>query len=261
MCFDPVSMTLMAAAAGGNTIAGNAEKKANAKFQVANIDADRQQLQQNAEEAAARNAIRDKYDANAQGFANDNQGSIGDVFSQFAQPAQQQASDAAVANRTASIDAALGGPTTTNDLAFRKDTPDIVKAAYAKKLGDVFTDAQARGAAAAKVGSYGDVAGSNDRATAGGVRNVNTTNTLARGNMALLPQEQDLAGFQVRKPIFRPAAPDVPWWTGPLKMASNVAALAAGSGAGAKTIGSFMPPPTMLGDATTVYADPWYGIR
>ncbi len=202
-------LMLGAAALAGIGKAG--EVMANNKFKTQNIQADMQQLQQDAEAARLRNQVLDKYREIARAFANENQGNFQSGMTAFTPEAQTARLGGAEAARGSAISGAIGaGPST--DIAMRKSAPSFVQNNLSGELGDAFTRAQGQGGQLASIGAYGDTMAANQRDIGSTGQKVQTVNQLATGNAALLPYEQDLASYQANRPIWRPAQPDAPWW-------------------------------------------------
>jgi len=243
MCFDPVSLTLLAAStaasAGGSILEGNAQSD----FVRQNLDADMTEMRQSVEEARLRNEVADRYRETARKFGEENQTNFNAGLGSFMPDAQAARMDAATADRGGTVASAIGQPPSAEATPFRAGTPDAVKATHAQRVGDAFARAQTQGAAGAKVGAYGDTMAENQRTVGGTGQKIETVNTLAKGNAALLPHEQDLVGYQARKPIFRPAAPQVSPWAPVLKGAGRIGGAMAGGGmfGGSPTLGSYFP--------------------
>jgi hypothetical protein len=254
MCFDPVSMALMIGGTGMSMAGSGMDAKSQSKFNVANINADIEQLLQDEQEAKVRNEVLDRYRTTNEGFINENQGTLGDVIAGFQPGAQTQRMDDAVADRSGKITGAVNSAMPSK-IAVRAGAPDIVQKTYDQKIGDVFSNAIASGERRAKVGSYGDAFASNERDTGQGQQEIGTVNQISRGFMSNLPAEQDLAGFQVKKPIFRPAAPEKSPWSDVLKFGGTLLGAAGGSG---KFAG---PGWGQIGDVFAAYAqpNPWMG--
>lgn len=221
------SLLLGAMALGG--IGALGQTAANNKYLSQNIQADMQQLQQDAEAARLRNQVLDKYREIARGFATENQGNFQGGLASFTPEAQSARLGAAEGARGAAIGGAIGaGPNT--DIAMRKSAPSFVKNNLQSELGDAFTRAQGQGGRLASVGAYGDTLASNERDISATGQKVKTVNQLATGNAALLPYEQDLVAYKANRPIWRPAQPDVPWWAQLSTSLGNLGGSAAGSG-------------------------------
>lgn len=214
-------------ALGGISKAG--EVLANNKYLSQNIQADMQQLQQDAEAARLRNQVLDKYREIARGFATENQGNFQGGMASFTPEAQSARLGAAEGARGAAIGGAIGaGPNT--DIAMRKSAPSFVQNNLQSDLGDAFTRAQGQGGRLASVGAYGDTMASNERDIGATGQKVKTVNQLATGNASLLPYEQGLVAYQANRPIWRPAQPDVPWWAQLAKGISKPLGAMAGRG-------------------------------
>lgn len=227
MCFDPVTLALAAAGAGATIIGSGAKRDAQNEFQLKNLEADRQQYLQNFEEAQKRNEVANRYRDTARGFATENQGTFNTGLASFMPDAQEGRMDDAWLKRAVTTSDAIGGP--SGGVPLKAGAPSVIGQAYDQRIGDAFMRAHEQGFAKSRVGAYGDTQSANDRGVSDTGAKVNTVNTLARGNASLLPHEQDLVGFQVRKPIFRPAGADNPWWADPLIGLGNIAGSMAGA--------------------------------
>ena len=211
---------------GGMALSGIgalSENAAKNQFASQNLQADMQQLQQDQQAAALRNQELAKYLAAAQQFGAENQGYLRQGIAAF-NPGRLSSDTAA---RGATIAKAIGAGPDTN-VPLRAGTAAPVGAAYAKQLGDAFTNASGQGGRLAAVGGYGDMTSGFGRDLSTTGERIKTTNNLAAGNMALLPAAQELASFKANYPIFRPSQPDVPWWTSLLKGAGTIGGALAG---------------------------------
>ena len=184
-----------------------------------------QQLAQDQQAAAARNAVLQGYINNANAFGAQNQATLGQGISAF-NPSRLGADQAA---RGATISNAIGTGPDTN-IPMRAGVAAPVSAEVNKKLGDAFASASGQGGRLAAVGGYGDTLGGIGRDLSTTGERLKTTNNLAAGNMALLPGAQELASFGAYSPIFRPSQPDVPWWASLAKGAGNLLGAASGRG-------------------------------
>lgn len=234
---DPISIGLLLGSTALGGFAGMADKKAQSKFQIANLLADQQQFKQDVAEANARNQVLGRYRETARGFGRENQQNFSEGLGGFMPDAQGAAMASNTAARGSAIDNALGQATTVADIPLRAGAPQVVRDQTSAALGDAFERSKTRGAGMAALGSYGDTQKDNMFKAADTGQRVETVNTLARGNAALLPAEQDLVGFQHRSPIFRPSGPDVPWWVAPAKQLANIG----GAVAGSNMLGSWFP--------------------
>jgi hypothetical protein len=254
MCFDPVSMALMIGGTGMSMAGSGMDAKSQSKFNVANINADIEQLLQDEQEAKVRNEVLDRYRTTNEGFINENQGTLGSVMEKFAPTVQAGRFDDAAADRSGKITDAVTSAMPSK-IATRSGAPDVVQKTYDQKIGDVFTGATESGERLGKLGSFGDTFAANERDTGQGQQKIGTVNQISRGFMSNLPAEQDLAGFQVKQPIFRPAAPEKNPWSDVLKFGGTLLGAAGGSG---KFAG---PGWGQIGDVFSAYLqpNPWMG--
>lgn len=221
-------LALMAGSALASGIGALGSKSAQDKYLLQNLQADQQQIMQDAEAARLRNEVLAKYREVARGFGAENESNFAAGMTPFTQGAQAGRLDAATGARGGAINEAIGSATPTSDIPLRAGAPDVVRQAYTGSLGDAFIRAQGQGGRLADVGAYGDTMGANARDIGGTGQRVETVNTLAKGNAKLLPAEQDLMAYQANRPIFRPAQPDTPWWSTVLKGAGKLGGAMAG---------------------------------
>lgn len=220
---DPISIGLLLGGTALSGIGALGENAAKNKFLQQNLYADQQQLLQDQQAAAARNAVLQDYIQRANAFGAQNQASLGQGIAAF-NPSRLGADQAA---RGATISNAIGTGPDTN-IPLRAGTAAPVGAEFTKRLGDAFANASGQGGRLAAVGGYGDTLGGINRDLSTTGERLKTTNNLAAGNMALLPGAQELAAFPAYSPIFRPSQPDVPWWASAAKGAGNILGAAAG---------------------------------
>lgn len=226
MCFDPLTL----AGAGLSIAGGIGQRKAQDRYQGQMIDADTQQLKQNHLEALERNKVLDQYMARQDNWIGENQTDLTAGVNPFTQGNQTVAYNDNTAKRGAAISDAFGAAPASADNLVTDSTPNFLKADLTKRLGDVFTDGAAAGQRLARVGSYGDTMAGNQRSITDTNSSIQTRNNVAKGNLALLPSEQDFAGFQQRKPIWRPAGADVPTWATIAPGVGNMLGAMGGSG-------------------------------
>lgn len=212
----------MAGGALASGIGALGAKSAQDKYLLQNLQADQQQIMQDAEAARLRNEVLAKYRDVARGFGAENEGNFAAGMAPFTPGAQAGRLEGAAGARGNAINEAIGSATPTSEIPFRAGAPDAVRQAYTGTLGDAFTRARGQGGRLAAVGAYGDAMGANERDIGGTGQRVETVNTLAKGNAQLLPAEQDLMAYRANRPIFRPAQPDMPWWSTVLQGAGKL---------------------------------------
>lgn len=204
---DPISIGALLASLGTSFVGGRMNAENNAKTQEAQWQAQLQQTQQQAEEAAARNAVRDQYETLMQGHAATNQNTLDNELASFTPAAQAAATTNATAARGNMISANIDDGSTAMPQLGPNDSPAVAKAfqdAYASKLGE----ARSTGAAGATLGGVGDTWGANARTQSDAGRNLGTENSIARTEISNLPSAQDFAGFQTKRIINMPNAPN-----------------------------------------------------
>jgi hypothetical protein len=223
MCFDPISLSLLAASTaasvGGNAISSH-EAEQNMKAQQ-----------------AARNQVLDQFLKKQRDYQDQNTAAFNKQTDSMSADQNAQSQTEAIDNRNAAIERSTGSePTSASAIPLSGSAPSVVKQEIAKRVGDAFTAATDNVKKQAKAASYGDVFQKNNIGIQEAGNNIGTTNSFARDDAALLPARQDLASAAAYK------APS--GWGSVLSGLGTVGSLAAGSGmfapgaAGAKTIGS-----------------------
>lgn len=186
MCFDPISLGILAAgtaaSAGGGMMARN------------------EALTNEQNQALAKNAELRRTIGRQKQFGDENANVLSDAISKFAPQTQGAAGMAADTKRENAVVGNMTPPQTTADAVPLGDTPAVIKNAYASRIADKFAKATDEARAKAKFGSYGDVWTNNNLGITGAARNVDTTNTFARDDASLLPAKQDLGAYSVWKP-------------------------------------------------------------
>lgn len=232
MCFDPVSAAL---AIGGSVASGVGTKMqndANNKAQRINFinqsmaDAQNREidfannartnadikaaeetqfkgLQQDAAEAAARNAVLAEYTARQRQAAGANDATFGAAVPTFgtAGTNEQLATTGQQRGDFAAQAVAGGGAT---DAGFRGSTPDMIRQMLEKALAGSRQTATDRAGASAAVSAYGDVGTRQGQSMADMVGKIGLQNNFAKGDLSLLPADQELRGSLVRTPIYAP---------------------------------------------------------
>jgi hypothetical protein len=232
MCFDPVSLGVAAlgsaASAAGTKMQNDANNKAyrlnvfnqaiadekNRVIDYANndrINADIaaaekiqfQGLQQDAAEAAARNQVLAEYNARQREAAAANDAAVKAAIPGFgAAGTTQQLADAGQQRGDFAAQAVAGGGAV--DPNFRGSTPDLVRQTLERTLAAGRATATDRARAGAAVSAYGDVGSQQGQSLADLVGKIGLTNNFAKGDMSLLPADQELRGSLVRTPIYAP---------------------------------------------------------
>jgi hypothetical protein len=223
MCFDPISLSLLAASTAASVGGGMIE----------NNEAQRNMNAQ----ADARNQVLDAFLKKQSGYQDQNTATFNKQADTMTADENAKSQTAAVDNRNQAIDRATGGqPASAEAIPLSGSAPSIVKQEIAKRVGDAFAAATDNVKKQAKAASYGDVFQKNNIGIQQAGNDIGTTNTFARDDAALLPARQDLAATAAYK------APS--GWGTVLKGLGTVGSLAAGSGmfapgaAGAKGIGN-----------------------
>lgn len=91
-------------------------------------------------------------------------------------------------------------PEATTDVAISGTAPDIVKTEIAGRMADAFKSATDKARTLGQLGGYGDQWFNNNIGLMDSSRKIDTTNSFARQEAALLPSYQSLAEYQAFKP-------------------------------------------------------------
>lgn len=232
MCFDPISAAL---AIGGSVASGvgtkmqnDANNKASRLNMIAQANADAENraidyrnndrinadikaaeevqykgLLQDAEEARVRNQVLAEFTARQRQAAQTNDATFGGALPTFGAAGTGQQLDASAQGRgdTAAQAVASGGAV---DAGFRGSAPGLVQASLDRALAEGRNTATDRARAGAQVSAYGDVNTQQGISMADMVGKIGLQNNFARGDLSLLPAEQELRGSLVRTPIYAP---------------------------------------------------------
>lgn len=232
ICFDPLSLALLAASTAA-TVGGGIATRQNAQ-ENANSAAMR-----NRQAALARNNVRDAYRQRTTEWGNQNEAEKQRLLAQQEQAPQQKQQEDLTAAREATATSVQRAPSPT-EAPISGSAPSVVQGEITKRLMDAYAQSRAGAAASAKLGSYGDTWAKNavDLTTVG--RKIDTRNNFSRGDMALLGYDQDLAEAQVPQAKVKPNT-----WGEVLSGLGKLGSAAAGSGAfgggGAAGASSFTP--------------------
>lgn len=232
MCFDPLSAAL---AVGGSLASGvgtkmqnDANNKANRLnvFMQAQADAQNREidyannarinadikaaeevqfkgLQQDVAEAAARNQVLAEYNARQRQAAAANDATFGAGVPTFgaAGTTQQLAGTGQQRGDFAAQAVAGGGGT---DAGFIGSAPDQIRQMLTQALAGSRNKATDQARAGAAVSAYGDVSTRQGQSMADMVGKIGLQNNFAKGDMSLMPADQELRGSLVRTPIYAP---------------------------------------------------------
>jgi type II secretory pathway pseudopilin PulG len=170
-----------ALSAGGQMIASNEANKSAAAQAEARMQALR-------EHQSRQRALRDEnYQMLDQRLQQD-----------YTDDAQNQNLENAVEARTENITDNM--PVATTDVAIAGTSPDVVKTEIASRLKSAFANATDRAKALGKLGGYGDQWFNNNIGLLDTSRKIDTNNSFARQEAALLPSYQSLNEYQAYKP-------------------------------------------------------------
>lgn len=186
---DPLSLGLLAAgtaASVGGTMMQRSEQQA-----------------ANAREVEARNAVLRDNLARMAVFQKQNATQQSALMNKFTPASQQQNQTDATAARDAQITGAI--PTAASEAGatpppLTGSQPQIIKSDLAGKMLGAFQTATNAAKANAALGSYNDAWANNNFGITDTARNIDTTNSLAQGQAAILPSQQDLAAASVYQP-------------------------------------------------------------
>lgn len=205
MCFDPASLGLTAIGGVLGAAGTAAENRAANRNVRLNAWANVQKMKQDSEAAILRNKILGQYRDRQHGYVDENQKALADTTQKFGAEGQEAARAKGEAERGATIQGAIGDAPRAEVTLGAGATP-LVQQTIADRLVKAIGDSKAQGTRMAALGSYGDLDQGNKMALQGGARAIDTTNNFARGDISMLPADQDLQEFQMRKPIFVPGA-------------------------------------------------------
>lgn len=200
MC-DPLSLALMGGSMGLSAVGGGMKSKGAATDYANDLETETQRMRQDAAEAAERNEVLKAYLARSRGYAGENQSTFGREIQGFSPEAQRTMEDARVASRSGAVAKAIGTGANTPAVPLLPGSTSVSSDDLATRMKLAYQKAQEAGARHAKVGAIGETWQGNDENVAQAGNQIGTVNQISRGDMALLPQEQELAGFKHRKPI------------------------------------------------------------
>lgn len=192
----------------------------------------------NRQAALARNDVRDAYRKRTTEWGDQNEAEKQRLLAQQGQEPQQKQQDDLTQAREATATSIQRAPSPT-EAPISGSAPSVVQGEITKRLMDAYAQSKAGAAASAKLGSYGDTWAKNavDLTTAG--RKIDTRNNFSRGDMSLLPYDQDLAEAQVPQAKVKPNT-----WGEILSGVGKLGSAAAGSGAFAPAPASPFVPST-----------------
>lgn len=232
MCFDPVSLGVAALGSVASGVGTKMQNDANNKAYRLNVfqealadernrqidyannerinndvraakDIQWQALQQDAEEARVRNAVLKEYTDRQRAVADANAATVAGAVPALGAEGTNAAHGAATQSRgdyaAKAVDA--GGAVDPN---FQGSTPDFVKRQLAAALEQGRSTVTDRARADAAVSAYGDVDQSQNTSIGDLVSKIGLSNNFAKGDLSLLPAEQELKGSLVRTPIYAP---------------------------------------------------------
>ena len=150
-------------------------------------------------QAEARMQALREHQAKQRRFAEENYEVMDNRLNQdYSGDAQDQRLKEAADERTDTILSNM--PEATTDIAISGTAPDVVKSEIAGRMKSAFMDATDRARMLGKLGGYGDQWFNNNVGILGDSRKIDTTNSFARQEAALLPSYQSLAEYQAYKP-------------------------------------------------------------
>jgi hypothetical protein len=232
MCFDPLSAALAiggaAASGAGTKMQNDANNKANRLnvFMQAQADAQNREidyannarinadikaaeevqfkgLQQDVAEAAARNQVLAEYNARQRQAAAANDATFGAGVPTFgAAGTNEQLGTVGNQRGDFAAQAVAGGGGT--DANFIGSAPDQIRQMLTQALAGSRNKATDQARAGAAVSAYGDVSTRQGQSMADMVGKIGLQNNFAKGDMSLMPADQELRGSLVRTPIYAP---------------------------------------------------------
>ncbi len=185
MCLDPASAALLAASTAASAVGSGIQTRNNNRYADSVAAARNEQLR----------LTRDKQKQ----LGEQNQVTLADTFSKFAEPNQTQALSDAQNTRAAAVDSATTAPA-ANDVPLSGSAPQVIKGAVAQRLLEAFTSATDKNKRLAKLSGYNDTTFGNNLNVNSAGRNIETQNNFSRGEISLLPYSQDFAEAQVKRP-------------------------------------------------------------
>lgn len=232
MCFDPISAGLAVAGAGASAIGTKMQNDANNKAQRLNFMAEQkadaqnkeidarnnvrinadiakaeqiqfQARQQDAEDARVRNEVLAEFTARQRQVADKNAAQLAaGAVAQGADTTKQVQAGATTA-RTDFAKNAIDGQAPVKS-GFMGSTPSFIEGELAKAISAGRATAADRAGASAAVSAYGDAGTTQMLGLADIVGGIGLNNNFAKGDLSLLPAEQELRGSIVQKPIYAP---------------------------------------------------------
>lgn len=180
----------MLAASTAATVGGGIASRNTAKQ---NADA---QAMRNRQAALARNDVRDAYRKRTAEWGDQNEAEKQRLLAQQDAQPQRQQQDDLTAQREAAATSIQRAPTPT-EAPISGSAPSVVQGEITKRLMDAYAQSRAGAAASAKLGGYGDTWAKNALDLTTSARKIDTRNNFSRGDMSLLPYDQELADAQV----------------------------------------------------------------
>jgi hypothetical protein len=198
MC-DPISLAVMALSSGvGAMSQAGANKAANKNVQM-QADAQVRQIQQDTNEANARNKLlMERFIPAQEQYANQNQGILQGIYDYAGVDPNERA--AGVAGQRA--DTILGAISPMSGApAMSQSAQGSVSQAMQQAMQQAMSKAQQHGGALAKVGSFGDSLVQDNEAYRRSGQQIDTVNDFSRGDIGLLSPALGFTGFQQQPPV------------------------------------------------------------
>jgi len=196
----------MAAIGGGLNAAGSAaQNRAKNRDVRTQAFANIQQMEQDSAVAKLRNKILNEYVGRQKEFTGQNQEAFKGGVSGYTAPAMEESRAGAEAGRNEFLGKQIAGIPQA-EVAMRDSDSPAVASELAKKMGEALASSTAGAGRAAKLGSFGDSWTAAGEGAQDSARKIDTTNNFARGEIAMLPADQDLQEFVLRKPIYKAGA-------------------------------------------------------
>lgn len=249
MCFDPISLALMAASTaasvGGGIVNRNTQRQ----------NADRVAMR-NLQVARERNAVRDQYRERQKAWGDEAQGENTKAIDAMGPDAQAK-KQGKVTDARAAVAQNIQRAPVAGEAPISGSAPSVVEGEIASRMMKAYQDSQAHAGRAAKLGGYGDVWQANALDLNNTNRRVNTLNNFSRGDASLLGYDQDFAEYLVPQAKMKSNVwGDVLTGVGKLGSAAAGSGAFAPGGAGASAVSSMWPTAAAAPMTNTGWANP-----
>ena len=217
MCFGPELALLAASTAasvGGGILSRNTQRQHADRVAARNLQVARE-----------RNAVRDQYRERQKAWGDEAQGENNRAIDAMA-PEAQAKKQGEVTDARAAVAQNIQRAPVAGEAPISGSAPSVVQSEIASRMLKAYEDSQAHAGRAAKLGGYGDVWQRNAMDLNDTNRRVSTLNNFSRGDMSLLPYDQDFAEYLVPQAKMKSNV-----WGDVLTGVGKLGSAAAGSGA------------------------------